>query len=211
MKHFKFSHLFLLGICPLIFSCEHKSDMETQKASDTSAITNPVKDDNTKNENVTSWAIDPQSSKVSFTIKNMGMTVDGTLDGLKGLVLFDPQDLKDSKFETAVEVNTINTGIQKRDKDLMDEKFFNEQNFKQITFRSDSIIKSGNGYEVSGNFTIKGISQHRKIPFTFEQNGDDGVFKSNFTINRLDFGVGGDGPAMGTDVNVSLIVMAKKK
>jgi polyisoprenoid-binding protein YceI len=209
MEQVKFSSFLLFSFCLLLFSCGKKSGIETQQVGDDSQL-DSITAINNKSEKISSWAIDANASAIKFTIKNMGTTVDGTLGGLKGSIFFDDKNLKESKFETAVEVNTINTGIEKRDNDLMAEKFFDQKKFPQIIFRSDSIVKTGNNYEVDGNFIIKGISQHRKIPFTFQQSGNMGIFKSNFTINRLDFNVGGNGPIMGTEVNVSIEVMTKK-
>jgi polyisoprenoid-binding protein YceI len=207
MQRFKLSYLLLIGTLPLLFSCERKSGIDAQKNPDTTEITSAPKKEA---GSATTWSIDDNQSKVSFTIKNMGMDVNGTIGGLKGLIAFDPANLKNSRFETAVEVNTINTGIDKRDKDLMEEKFLDQKNFKQITFRSDSIIKTGNGYEAIGDLTIKGYSEHRKIDFMFEQNGDNGIFKSNLTFNRMDYGIGGSGPVMGSDVHVTIYVVTKK-
>jgi polyisoprenoid-binding protein YceI len=204
------SHFVLLLFIPLLFSCEHKSGTGTETSGDTAAI-NHSPGLIEKLVSATSWTIDPNSSKVKFTIKNMGMMVDGSFGGLKGTLFFDEKNLKGSSCEASVDVNTINTGINKRDKDLMGEKFFNEDKYKHIVFRSDSITGSGNNFFAHGKLTIKGKAQRVKIPFTFSQNGNVGTFKSDFTLNRLDFGVGGDGPVMSSEVHVMLDVVTVKQ
>lgn len=52
-------------------------------------------------------------SKVGFTIKNMGIDVNGTLKGLNGKIQFDPKNLNKSSFDVTVDVNTINTIMRK--------------------------------------------------------------------------------------------------
>lgn len=200
----------LLAFMPLLFSCGQRSDVDTQASNDTAA----VKDHPGIIEKITHatlWTIDARSSKVKFEIKNMGMTVDGTLGGLSGSIFFNENNLAGSSFETSVDVSTINTGISKRDADLMKEKFFDQGKYKHIVFRSDSIYKSGNRFIASGKLTMKGISQHKNIPFTFTENGSTGIFQGSFDLNRLDYNVGGDGPVMGTEVNVDLTVVTSKK
>jgi polyisoprenoid-binding protein YceI len=160
---------------------------------------------------VPAWVVNNDSSQVKFNIKNFGISVNGTMGKLKVLILFDDKDLRSSRFESSVEVSSVNTGINKRDRDLMGDKFFNEEKYKQIIFRSDSIVHTKNGFMAIGSFTIKGKTRHRNIPFTFEQFGNIGIFKSDFTINRLDFNLGGNGPVMGTDVNVSIKIRTRKK
>ena len=164
-----------------------------------------------KNGESTTWTIDESASKIKFTIKNMGMTVDGEIGGLKGQISFDEKDLEHSKFDVEADVSTISTGIEKRNKDLMAEKYFYYDSFKYILFHSDSVMQKNNEFTVAGNFVMKGISQHRKIPFTFERNANGCTFKSSFIINRLDFGIGGKGPAMGTEVNVNVELLTNKK
>jgi polyisoprenoid-binding protein YceI len=210
MKRISFFHFLSLAFVALLFSCEHKSGVETKESGDTSAAKNSPGIIE-KFANATSWKIDANSSEVKFTIKNMGLNVDGSIDGLKGTIFFDENNLKGSSFEASVDVNTINTGIKKRDEDLMGDKFFDEAKYKHIVFHTDSIIRDGNAFVAIGDLAMKGKSQHRRIPFTFSQNGNTGIFKSNFTVNRLDFGIGGEGSVMGSDVLVSLNVVTTKQ
>jgi polyisoprenoid-binding protein YceI len=156
------------------------------------------------------WKIDEKASAVTFTISNFGKEVQGSIGGLEGAIFFDEKDLKNSTFDTRVKVKTIDTGISKRDKDLMNEKYFDESKFPEITFKSDKIERSGKDFSASGNLTIKGKTLPIQMPFTFERKESSGIFKSQFTIKRLDYGIGGTGPIMGKDVNVNLIVVAKE-
>ena len=48
----------------------------------------------------------------------------------------------------------------------------------------------GDKYEVAGKLTIKGRTQDVVAPFTFRQDGGNGIFDGGFTLKRLDFGVG---------------------
>ncbi len=157
------------------------------------------------------WVIDTAASSVSFTITNFGKDVNGTLGGLKGTIHWNSDAPEKSSLDAGVSVITINTGVEKRDKDLMFEKFFNQAQFPEIIFHSDKITKTASGYTATGTLRMKGKSLSHEVPFSFEQTGDNGVFKSNFTLNRHDYAIGGDGPVMGDNVNVTLKIAVKKQ
>ncbi len=209
MKHYIYTSLLLLT--STFFSCNHTKETKVNELSNyaLSAKDSPVA--GRKSHSATPWIIDATASKVEFTIKNLGINVNGSFKGLIGTVFFDDKNLEGSSIEGTIEVNTINTGITKRDKDLMGEKFFDAEKNKRIIFKSTSITHKGSSYNASGNLTIKGTTKQKVIPFTFEQKGNDGVFKGNFTINRRDFGVGGNEVIMADELNVSLSIVVKKK
>lgn len=72
-----------------------------------------------------SQSLDTAQSVVEFAIKNLGFNkVKGTIKGMTGTVIFNPEELSKAKFNTSVQVATIETGIKKRDKHLRSEDFF---------------------------------------------------------------------------------------
>jgi polyisoprenoid-binding protein YceI len=109
-----------------------------------------------------------------------------------------------------VEVNTINTGIGLRNSDLKKEKYFNAEKYPVISFKSKSIEKTEKGFKAEGTLTMKDVSKPVTIPFTFTANGNDGVFKGDFDINREDFSIGSKGGSIGNKVSIHLEVPATK-
>jgi len=200
-----------LALSPFLFSCGTKTTAESEpKELPAPAITISKSPTKLAPCPVTEWILDTTASRVTFTIKNMGMTVDGSLGGMTGSLLFDPEHLDCSKFQTSVSVKSLHTGIGKRDRDLMAENFFNEPLNKQMSFTSDSLRQIGGSYNAYGTLTIKGTSHHIVIPFSFEQKGAVAFFKGTFSLDRLDYGVGKDGPLMSQNVVVSIEVVGKK-
>jgi len=78
-------------------------------------------------------------SKISFTIKNMGMDVNGTFSNLAGKMNFNPKNLKSSLFDVTVDVITVNTGVKKRDDHLQKSDFFDAAKFPTISIKTTSI------------------------------------------------------------------------
>jgi polyisoprenoid-binding protein YceI len=151
-----------------------------------------------------------EKSDIKFTIRNFGFNTEGSLKGLKGAIQFNPSSLAGSSFNVSVDVNTINTGIDARDKHLKGDEYFDAGRFPVISFVSTAITSDNNGYKVTGTLTIKGVSKTIAFPFTVSNSGSTLVFAGSFTINRRDFGVGGSSAVLSNSVAVDLKVAAAK-
>ncbi|MBS1686490.1 MAG: YceI family protein [Bacteroidetes bacterium] len=159
---------------------------------------------------VQNWKI-ADNSAVTFKIKSMLGAVDGSVGGLKGTILFDPADAQNSKMDVTLDLSTIKTGIDKRDKDIKEETvWFDIAKYPLIAFKSTSITKTATGYLVDGMLTIKGVSKKEQIPFTYTGDGTAGSFTGTLKLNRLDFGVGKESAAVKDDVEVAINVPVKK-
>ena len=140
---------------------------------------------------------------VTFVIKNFGLNTKGEFKGLSGNIKWDAANPANASFDVSVDVKTINTGIELRDKDLQNEKYFNTAKYPTINFKSTA-VKADN---VTGNLTIKGVTKTISFPYTVTSSGKGFLFKGEFNINRRDFGVGGGG-VLGDNVDVTLQVQA---
>ncbi|PCJ66011.1 MAG: hypothetical protein COA58_08010 [Bacteroidetes bacterium] len=157
----------------------------------------------------TSWA--PTTGSVKFFIKNAGFTVEGTLSGISASVKFDENDLTNSSIFASVKVATINTGINKRDKHLQGEEYFNAAKYPEITLKSTSITKTSKGYLGKFNVTMKGKTKSVDMPFTFTNSGETGKFSGILKLDRLDFGVGESSFVLSDDVKIKITLNVKKK
>jgi polyisoprenoid-binding protein YceI len=128
--------------------------------------------------------LNTEESIVNFTITKMGgKTVEGTFGGMKGEILFEETDLASSSFKVSIDVTTVNTESNKRDKDLQKEKYFFVEEYPVILFESGSIKKTDEGFLTTGKLTMRGVSKEVEIPFTYK----DGKFTGKFKVNRFDY------------------------
>lgn len=149
-------------------------------------------------------------SKISFVIKNMGLSVDGTLKGLKGKMVFNPRNLKETIFDVTVDVSTINTGIKKRDAHLLTDDFFDAAKYPVIEIKSTSIVAKGNNaFAAKAILILHGVSKNIQFDFTAAPVTGGYNFKTEFTIDRRDYGVGGNSMTMGDNVTINLNVVGK--
>ena len=158
----------------------------------------------------TSWT--PKSGLVKFQIRNSGITVDGTLSGLKASVDFNPNDLSNSKIYASVDVSTINTGIDKRDAHLLKAEYFNANKYPKIEMTSTAFTSNGStSYFGDFDVMIKGKTKSIRVPFTFFETSGTGKFSGSLKLNRLDFGVGTSSWILSDDVTVDISLTTSKK
>jgi len=153
-----------------------------------------------------------EQQAVSFIIKNFGLSVNGTLTGLQGRIVFNPANLSTATFKVTVDVGTINTGNSSRDSHLKKEDYFNAAVFQKINIVS-SKITTGNSpatYLFEGVVSIKGTNKSISFPFTASPIADGYIFKGSFKINRRDFKVGGNSMVLSDNLTINLNISTKK-
>ena len=134
-------------------------------------------------------------SSINFMIKNFGVNVDGH---------FEVNSIS-AKFNASLEVKSITTGMQSRDKHLLEEDYFNVGKFTEIVFETVDIKKeSAQSYILTANLYIKGIKKKISIPIYVEQATNSHLIKSDFEINRKDFDVGKGSLVLGKTVKISV-------
>ncbi len=150
-------------------------------------------------------------SKISFVIKNMGVNVDGSLTGLKGKMSFDPKKLSASQFDVTVDANTINTDNKRRDDHLKKDDFFDVAKYPTIGIKTTGIQAKGNNvYFAKAVLTMHGVSKNIQFDFVATPVQGGYNFKAEFSVDRKEYGVGGNSMTMGDNVKVSLDVVGKK-
>jgi polyisoprenoid-binding protein YceI len=169
------------------------------------------------------WKIDPPHSGIHFDVQHIYSTVKGFFNEFDGKIEFDPANLKESRFDFAVKVKSVDTNNSKRDGHLQSGDFFDADKYPEMTFKSKSIAhKMGDQYEVEGVLTVKDVSQNVKIPFTFfgtkphpaNPKMEVAGFEARMDIDRLAYHVG-DGKfyqmgVVGKDVKVLITVEATR-
>src|SRR5476651_2302856 len=86
-------------------------------------------------------------SAIKFQIKNLGITIDGTIGGLQTNIQFNPAQLNAAAMEASVDVSTVNTDNDSRDVSLKSDEFFDMPHYPRITIKSVSFKhKSGDKY-----------------------------------------------------------------
>ncbi len=142
------------------------------------------------------YTLDPAHTSVAFKVKHIGLSwTFGRFNDVQGEFSFDENDLSSANFKLIIKTESIDTGNKKRDDHLRSPDFFHAEQFPLITFESKSVKPSQKGYEVTGDFTLHGITK----PITLKMTGGKmaefpkGVQRIGFTstvgIKRSDYGM----------------------
>jgi len=125
-------------------------------------------------------------------------------------------DFTDAKIGFTVDVNSINTDNEMRDKHLQGDDFFNAEKYPQMSFTSTSFKKiKGNQYSLEGNLTIRDVTKKVKFAVTYNgslktSKGSVAGFKASTTIDRTAFNLKWNklteagGAMVGKDVTINL-------
>jgi len=183
------------------------------------------KKDNVSNTEVTAptafaptkWTIDKVHSNVKFTVTHLVISeVEGYFKIFDGTVEHSKPDFSDAKINFTVDVNSINTDNENRDKHLKSDDFFNAEKFPQMKFESTSFTPLGNNkYKLAGNLTIRDVTKPVTFDVTYGGTANMGNtvksgFKAKTTINRFDYNLKWDrateagGLVVGKDVDITV-------
>jgi polyisoprenoid-binding protein YceI len=166
----------------------------------------------------TKWAVDKSHSTVKFSVSHMVISeVEGNFKVYDGSITAPTADFNGAKVDFAVDVNSINTESEIRDKHLKGDDFFNSEKFPKMTFTSTSFKKvSGNKYALFGNLTIRDVTKPVKFDVVYGGTVKDlygsirSGFKATTVINRFDYNLKWNavteagGAAVGKDVTLDL-------
>ena len=148
------------------------------------------------------WTIDPVHTQATFQARHLSVAnVRGAISNVTGTVTWDPSNPSRDSVVATLDVNTINTASDYRDKTIKGEDFFNVAKYPKMTFKSTSVQKSGNGYQVLGDLTLAGVTKQVTLNVdgpSAPQKGMQGETVSGLSattsIKRADFNFGSKYP-----------------
>jgi len=144
------------------------------------------------------WDIDPNHSTAQFTVRHMGISnVTGSFTKVSGVVQLNDKDIAQSTVQATIDVNSVDTRVEARDKDLRSPNFFDVAKYPTMEFKSTKIVSVGEGkLRVTGDLTIHGTTHQVTLdvdgltPVTADPWGNQRRGLSGTTsINRQEFGL----------------------
>ena len=128
------------------------------------------------------YQIDPAHSNAQFVVRHLGISnVQGQFTKVSGTVQLDEGDVTKSTVNATIEVNSLDTRVAARDKDVLSEKFFDAAKFPNMTFQSKKIARGSDGkLKLVGDLTIHGVTRE----ITFDVDGPTAAIKDPWGNNR---------------------------
>ena len=141
------------------------------------------------------WAIDPNHSSITFSIRHLMSKVRGEMKIKEGWIDTQGNDLSKARVEVVLDASTINTGIEMRDNHLRSaDGHFDVANYPTVTFKSKRVEgKDPSHFNVVGDLTIHGITREVMLNASFGGRGKDAYgkervgFSAETAVNRKNF------------------------
>jgi len=132
-----------------------------------------------------------------FKVRDLGISnVTGQLKTFDASIEMDPEDLSTLKARAVIDVASVGTEVENRDKHLRSADFFDAENHPKIEFVSTKAEVVGeNEVKLYGGLTIRGVTKPVVLDavlggvITDPRGNLRTAFTASGTINRKDFGV----------------------
>lgn len=164
-----------------------------------------------------SWKLDTAHSKLKFAVTHLLISeAEGNFASFTGSLEASKPDFTDAIVEFSVDVNSINTENEMRDKHLRSDDFFNAEKHPKMLFKSVSwkMIDARN-YRIEGDLTIRDVTKRVTFDVVYGGTVKDpwgntkAGFKATTVINRFDYNLKWNtlaeaGAVVGKDVAITL-------
>ena len=170
------------------------------------------------------YTIDKNHSDVTFQVRHFVSKVRGDFTDFDGTIQIDQAKPEASSVVFAIRAASINTNNEDRNKHLNSPDFFDTAKFPEISFKSTKIAPAGKDkYNVTGNFTMRGVMKEITLPVTFTgtardpRGGERAGFELATILNRKDYGINWNkaldngGLMLSDDVAVTISLETVKK
>ena len=137
------------------------------------------------------YSITPQNSRIEFIASKVTGSHNGSFKDFSGVIEY-PGQPEESHVNVTINMASVETDTPDLTKHLQTPDFFDVAKFPQATFVSTEIKPGGEkeaSHTITGNFQLHGVTKSITFPATIKVNSDDVEVKSEFSINRKDFGI----------------------
>lgn len=158
------------------------------------------------------WKVDNAHSKVGFAITHLMISeVEGHF-GEFDITATADDTFSEPDFTVDIKTASIDTDNDGRNEHLRSADFFDVEKHPSIAFKTTSFEKTGEKtFKLMGDLTMHGIT--KSVTLEGKLNGIitdqrskklKAGLKLTGNLNRLEFGVGGDTPTLGDEVEITI-------
>lgn len=155
------------------------------------------------------WQLDPAHSSIEFVARHLMVTkVRGNFASFSGSIEI-AENPSDSNVTIEVDMASVTTGSDDRDGHLKSPDFFDIDNHPTMTFVSNQIVDKGDGYQLVGDLTVRGVAKPLTLDVEFLGVMSDpwgnakAAFSASGEVDREDWGLTWNAPLEAGGVLVS--------
>ena len=151
-----------------------------------------------------------ENTKITFVGKKPDGKHAGGFKTVSGTAKVDGTDLTTLKLDATIDVNSIFSDDEKLTGHLKSPDFFDVKNHPKAMFKVTKVEKAEKGYTLTGELTMLGKTKPVVMPSTLSVAGDALTLKSDFKINRTDWGMTFGKGKIDEDVALKVEISIKK-
>jgi len=138
----------------------------------------------------TAYSADAAASKLEFTGVQAGAEFKGVFHKFTADVDFSPDAPATAKLDVTVDLNSLDTKDNDRDKTIRGPDIFDVAKNPSAHYVTKSVTKTAPGYSASGSLTLHGVTKDVPLEFTFVPAAGGAKLEGKTSLKRLEFGVG---------------------
>lgn len=173
------------------------------------------------NAEISTYTIDASHSSVGFKVRHLLSKTSGEFQTYEATIKLDTEARDSVSVEGSIDVASIDTNDEDRDKHLRNEDFFDVEKFPKITFKASKLSdvnEDRTEAKLHGDLTMHGVTKPIVLDVEWYGTTTDpwGNKKAGFagftTVNRKEFGIvwnktlDAGGYLIGEDVEVEIQV-----
>jgi polyisoprenoid-binding protein YceI len=127
-------------------------------------------------------------SQITFSFKQMGVNMDGKFKRFHAQIQWDTTQLHQAKGGIEIDLNSIDTGSNEADQEVLSKSWFHVAAYPKATFVLKSLQPlQGQSYEAKGLLTLKGQTREVVAPAALTPQG---MLTGSFVLKRADYAIG---------------------
>ena len=132
-----------------------------------------------------------EDSTIGFTASKITRSHDGGFKSFEGSFALDGEQLVGEDNQIVIQMDSLWSDSGRLTGHLKSPDFFEVETYPEASFKITAVIKGPDNaaYTLTGEFTLHGVAKSIKFPATITQEGDNLRLKSEFVINRKDYGI----------------------
>ncbi|NDW47622.1 cytochrome b/b6 domain-containing protein [Ruegeria sp. PrR005] len=130
---------------------------------------------------------------LEITVTQLGNPVTGSFADWTAAIRFEERETPGAAGDVAVTIAIGSLTLGSVTAQAMGPDFFDASVFPTAEFLAD-LYRTEVGYEARGTLTLRGTTVDVTLPFDLDMDGNTAKVSGTVTLNRLDFGIGGNLP-----------------
>ncbi len=133
--------------------------------------------------------VSPEESTISWVGSKVTRSHNGGFEAFGGVITLSEAGPTESKVEFVIDTTTLWADEDQLTGHLKSADFFDVENHPEARFTSTAIAQTAEGFEITGELELHGVTKQIKFPATIQVEGDRVTVQAEFFIQRFDFDI----------------------